>query len=408
MLSARAYSFRQQSRLAISLSWVGGYTNVFALLALGTVVSHVTGTTTQLGRWIGAGDFSQAFFFAFLLITFISGAALSAVTTEGARRMGWRSKYMLPIGLEALLLLAVTIQLSILGTNISGLFFYTNVGMASLAMGLQNATITKISGAVVRTTHMTGICTDLGLESVQYLFWWRDKLEQFRWQRVGRLLKVTRRHPSAMRLFLLLSILGSFGFGTVAGTIAFTHLKPLALLVPVAFLLWVVFIDWRTPIPDIRELDLLNDPDFRLEGLLSKLLPQEVVLYRASAVRGRGRHRAPDYELWLDRVPDRYRVVVLAVSPFTHFDSNAVMDLEAAIDRLHVHHKKLILSGITTQQFKTLHALGVARMMDINNLCPDLEYAIARSMVVLEEMLAGRPSAAAPTSASFFPKTAGN
>jgi len=157
----------------------------------------------------------------------------------------------------------------------------------------------------------------------------------------------------------------------------------------VAFLLWVVFLDWRTPIPDIRELDLLNDPDFRVEGLLSKLLPTQVVLYRASAVRGRGGHRAPDYELWLDRVPDRYRVVVLAVSPFTRFDSNAVMDLEAAIGRLHAHHKKLILSGITTPQFKTLHALGVGRMMDMNNLCPDLEFAIARSMVVLEEMQAG-------------------
>jgi anti-anti-sigma regulatory factor len=142
---------------------------------------------------------------------------------------------------------------------------------------------------------------------------------------------------------------------------------------------------------------LLNDPDFRLEGILSKLLPPEVVLYRASAVRGRGRHRAPDYELWMDRVPDRYRVVVLAVSPFTHFDSNAVMDLEAAIERLHAHHKKLILSGMTTPQFKTLHALGVGRMMDMNNLCPDLEYAIARAMVMLEQLHVGRLSTDAET-----------
>ncbi len=36
-------------------------------------------------------------------------------------------------------------------------------------MGLQNATITKISGAVIRTTHLTGVTTDLGIETVQYL-----------------------------------------------------------------------------------------------------------------------------------------------------------------------------------------------------------------------------------------------
>jgi uncharacterized membrane protein YoaK (UPF0700 family) len=398
MLSARAYSFRQTSRLAISLSWIGGYTNVVALLSLGTVVSHVTGTTTELGRWLGSGDLKQARFFAFLLLTFVSGAAFSGLLTESARRRGWRSKYMLPIGVEAFLLSLLTLELCIHGQAFSGFVFYSNVALCSVAMGLQNATITKISGAVVRTTHMTGIFTDLGLESVQYLFWWRDKLEQFRWQRVGRLLKVSRRHPTAMRLFLLLSIAGSFGFGTVAGTVVYAHLKPLALLAPIAFLLWVVFVDWYTPIPDIRELDLLNDPELRLEGILSKLLPPEVVLYRATAPRGGGAHRAPDYERWLDRVPDRFRVVVLAVSPLTRFDSNAVLDLEAAIVRLHQKHKKLILSGITTQQFKSLLALGIADAMDVNNLCPDLEYAIARSMVLLEDMHPGvvRPSATVP------------
>jgi anti-anti-sigma regulatory factor len=241
---------------------------------------------------------------------------------------------------------------------------------------------------------MTGIFTDLGLEVVQYLFWWGDKLEQFHRQRVGRLLRVSRRHPTAMRMLLLLSIAGSFAFGTVAGTIAFAHLAPLSLWVPVSFLLWVVFVDWRTPVADIRELDLLNDPELRLQGIISKLLPPEVVFYRAACPRGRGAHRAPDFQVWLDRVPDRFRVVVLAISPLTRFDANAVMDLEAAVRRLHRDHKKLILSGITNHQFKALNALGVPRMMEINNLCPDLEFAVARAIVLLEDM---RPPSTPPT-----------
>jgi hypothetical protein len=44
MLSARAYSFRMKSRLAISLGWIGGYTNVVSLVILGVMSSHVTGT----------------------------------------------------------------------------------------------------------------------------------------------------------------------------------------------------------------------------------------------------------------------------------------------------------------------------------------------------------------------------
>src|SRR4051794_27316209 len=47
MLSARAYSFRQKSKLAISLSWVGGYTNVVLFLACGTFSSHMTGNATR-------------------------------------------------------------------------------------------------------------------------------------------------------------------------------------------------------------------------------------------------------------------------------------------------------------------------------------------------------------------------
>jgi uncharacterized membrane protein YoaK (UPF0700 family)/anti-anti-sigma regulatory factor len=389
MLSARAYSFRQKSRLAISLSWIGGYTNVVALLAMGTLVSHVTGSATQLGRAIGVGETQRAAFFAYLLFTFTVGAVLSAYLTENARRRGWRSKYVLPVALEALLLALLIIHLNnripAAGSAALGLVLYEATGLASLAMGLQNATITKISGAVVRTTHLTGIFTDLGIEGVQYVFWWGDKLAKRRRERAGRLLKISRRHPSALRLLLLLSIAVSFGLGTVVGTVAYSHWGSLSLVAPIAFLTWIIYVDLRTPIADIRELDLLNDPELRLQGIISKLLPAEVVLYRASCPRGGAPHRAPDFQLWLDRVPEHCHVVVLAISPLTRFDSNAVMDLEAAVGSLHDNKKKLILSGITTHQFKALDALGVARMMDVNNLCPDLEFAIARAMVVLEQ-----------------------
>jgi uncharacterized membrane protein YoaK (UPF0700 family) len=385
MLSAQAYSFRLQSRLAISLSWVGGYTNVIALLAMGTVVSHMTGPITYFGRGVGQGDFKQAGFFAFLILTFTLGAALSAFITESAKRRGWRSKFMLPIGLEALLLTVFCLHLNRQGDLRSGLLLYEGAGLAALAMGLQNATITKISGAVVRTTHVTGVFTDFGLEGVQYLFWWGDNLSKLRRNRAGRLLRISMRHPSALRLLLLVSIAGSFMLGIVLGTIAYSHWPRLALLGPISFLLWIVLVDWRTPITDIRELDILNDPELRLHGIVSALLPPEVGLYRSSSRRKSGAHRAPSFGLLLDRIPARCRVVVLAISAFTRFDANAVLDLQAAVQRLHDERRKLILAGITPYQFKCLDALGIARVMDINNLSPDLEFAIARAMVLLDD-----------------------
>ena len=50
MLSASAYSFRQKSRLAISLSWVAGYTNVITFIACAVVISHATGNVTHFGK----------------------------------------------------------------------------------------------------------------------------------------------------------------------------------------------------------------------------------------------------------------------------------------------------------------------------------------------------------------------
>src|SRR3982751_3731389 len=100
MLSAQAYSFRQKSKLAISLSWVGGFTNVVALLSCRTMVSHMTGNTTWFGEAAVGGDWRTAAFMAFLVATFLGGAMLSAVMTEGARRRGVRSKYILPMLVE--------------------------------------------------------------------------------------------------------------------------------------------------------------------------------------------------------------------------------------------------------------------------------------------------------------------
>src|SRR2546423_11637286 len=103
MLSARAYSFRQKSRLAISVSWIGGYANVVALLVCNNFVSHVTGNTTNIGRSFAEGDWGAAWFFGGLWLAFLFGAAFSGWMTESAKRAGMASKYVMPMAVEAVL-----------------------------------------------------------------------------------------------------------------------------------------------------------------------------------------------------------------------------------------------------------------------------------------------------------------
>ncbi len=183
MFSAEALSFRQQSRLAISLSWVGGFTNVFAFLTFKTFASHMTGASTLLGMYTGKGSAPGVILYGVLVFAFVAGAMSSALMLETARRRGVRSKYSLPLTIEAFLLtiLVVTLRrdLDISSTAIQCAL----LGLIAYAMGLQNATITKISGAVVRSTHLTGVLTDFGIESVQLLMWAFDQLRGRWWQR---------------------------------------------------------------------------------------------------------------------------------------------------------------------------------------------------------------------------------
>jgi anti-anti-sigma regulatory factor len=259
-------------------------------------------------------------------------------------------------------------------------------GVGSFVMGLQNATVTEISGAVVRTTHLTGVLTDLGLEGVRFFNFFRDRMRGRRWQRAGRVLRVSQRHPAAQRLFVLASIFGSFLLGTALGTLTYFAAPGFALLAPMLFLAWIVFMDWSHPIADVREIDQLADPELKLYGLVKTLLPAELGLYRLSHHRANQAHRPPDFHAWAEHLPAHWRVVVLAASPLTYFNSNAAADLRDVADRMHAQGRELVIAGITPKQYKVLERAGLTDAIDVENFCPDLEFAIARGIDLVRSL----------------------
>jgi len=76
-------------------------------------------------------------------------------------------------------------------------------------MGLQNAVITKLSNAEIRTTHMTGIVTDLGIEAGKAMYWNRNDQA------------VPRVAADWKRMRILAALLSSFFAGAVAGAFGF-------------------------------------------------------------------------------------------------------------------------------------------------------------------------------------------
>ncbi|CAG9259667.1 YoaK family protein [Paraburkholderia unamae] len=203
---------RANLRLGRALAWVAGAINAGGFLAVGQYTSHMSGIVSSLADNVALGDFGIALAAISSVIAFASGAATSAILINWGRRRGAHSVYALPLLLEAALLLCF----AALGANLEVhrvLFVPVTVALLCYVMGVQNAMITKISHAEIRTTHVTGIVTDLGIELGKALYWnWGVPV-------------AAGHHVAAdmQRVRVLGSLLAMFLVGGTLGALAFRH-----------------------------------------------------------------------------------------------------------------------------------------------------------------------------------------
>ena len=200
-----------EATLGLTLAFVAGAINAGGFMLVGHYTSHMSGIASAIADDLVLGATGLVLAGLAALLAFTGGAACSAVLINWGRRNRRHSQYALPLRLEAALLLAAGLAG---GTLHSGALAALAVPLLCFLMGLQNATITKVSQARIRTTHVTGIVTDIGIE-------------------LGKLLYCngTAGDPQAPRVLadraklrLLLALLGSFIGGGVAGALAFGHL----------------------------------------------------------------------------------------------------------------------------------------------------------------------------------------
>lgn len=376
MFVVQAHSFQQQSRLAITLAWIAGYTNIVALLTCGHVTSHVSGTTSDLGRFVAEEKWTSAAFVLFLLAAFLFGALLSGVLTETGRRRGWESIYVAPMAVEAIFLAIFAVGVEFHDASAHALSpewsTYLLTGVAAAAMGVQNATITRISSGVVRTTHVTGVLTDLGLEAGQFFYYLRDRLR-------GVAPSAERGGPhSAMRLALLASILVSFALGACLGTFAHGWSAKYAMFPPVAFLLWVIYQDFARPIAEIEPSTLVSE-ELGLDERLAVFQLVREAKHRTASARP-PIHRMPNLLAWSERLPPAARVVILDLGGVTHIDHNSAMELRAVMQQMTRAGKRLIIAGLEPSHVRQLRDAGLGELLKPENTCPDVELAVAQGL----------------------------
>ena len=223
-------------RLGLVLSFVAGATNAGGFLAVGSYTSHMTGIVSSMADDMVLGHLGLALAGLTCLIAFLMGAMCTAIMVNWGLRQQLRSSYSLPLLLESFALLIF----GLFGAAIaawSQVFLPITVVLLCFIMGLQNAVITKISKADIRTTHITGLVTDIGIELGKWVYINRSSATPSVRANRQRL----QVHSGLVLGFLLGGLFGALGFNYVGYVTT----------VPLAGLLWLLSL--RPLLDDLRQ-----------------------------------------------------------------------------------------------------------------------------------------------------------
>lgn len=145
--------------LAGLMSTIAGALNAVGFLLASSFTANMTGNVSAFADHLAQGDLTIALSFAGLVLAFVLGAGLAGLASQFGARRQIHQIYALLIVTEAVILMGLGAVL-IHDQSQQNLL----VVVLSFVMGLQNAVTTLISRARVRTTHVSGMATDLGIE----------------------------------------------------------------------------------------------------------------------------------------------------------------------------------------------------------------------------------------------------
>ncbi|KOS05806.1 hypothetical protein AM493_06955 [Flavobacterium akiainvivens] len=220
----RTYS--HNLKLASILSGVAGIVNITGVLKLNVLTTNVTGHFAYFSEELVLKKYGMALAYLFYILFFLFGAFVSSLLMEWAAKRKSQTSYIVPICIEISILLAV---------GLSSLFVSKEYTLPSIlsssallfSMGLQNALVSRVSQSVVRTTHLTGLFTDLGIELSQ-LFFYKGQSET---EQLGKSIR------------LKLAIIGCFFAGCIIGGFVYPYFELKTLLLSVGLLLFALWYD---------------------------------------------------------------------------------------------------------------------------------------------------------------------
>ena len=206
-------TFSHNLQIASLLSFVAGIVNVAGFLAIQKLTTNVTGHFAFFLEEVFKLHFWQGFLYFLYIFFFFLGSFSSSFIVEYIAKRNSNYTYIIPTAIEGIILLLV----ALFGTQYITYHPDSIACILLFAMGLQNSLVTRISNAVVRTTHLTGLFTDLGIELSQLFFYH----------------ELSARTKLFVSIKLRLTIIGYFFIGGIVGGIFYSTIGLHVLLIGV-------------------------------------------------------------------------------------------------------------------------------------------------------------------------------
>lgn len=159
-------TLKHNLHLATVLSSVAGLVSVSGFLSFKQLTTNVTGHFILFTNDAAKVEFWNGTIYFLYIFSFLFGSFLSSMLIEKFRENKKINVFVLPTIIESLILISIGVLSNFIEIKTPDLM----ICLLLFAMGIQNSFVTKISNAVVRTTHLTGLFTDLGIDISQLFF----------------------------------------------------------------------------------------------------------------------------------------------------------------------------------------------------------------------------------------------
>ncbi len=216
-------TFKHNLEIASLLSFVAGTVNIAGFLSVQRLTTNVTGHFAFLVDEVFKLEFVEGFIYFLYILFFFLGSFTSSVLVEIVSRKKQNLIYVIPTIIESVILFSVAVFGQFLISESPNLLAF----FLLFAMGLQNSLVTTISNSTVRTTHLTGLFTDLGIELSQLFFY---KLKD-------------QKQKLYSSIKLRLTIISFFFFGGLLGGILYSTIQLYVLAIAATILLIGIIYD---------------------------------------------------------------------------------------------------------------------------------------------------------------------